>query len=148
MEGDAGASWLRSLRSERDCASPAPIPPVRGGPRSGRVSSTLPNGCTATDLEHGPQSGVLPAAGRCTDFMTPIGNRRRDQVALSVVAQKPDPETLKALNGNITDEFRANAGKVGGDSKAMSCCYSLRRARSPASRGSRRWWCFASMASC
>ena len=31
-----------------------------------------------------------------------------------VVAQKPDTETLKALNGNITDEFRANAGKVGG----------------------------------
>lgn len=30
------------------------------------------------------------------------------------VAQKPDPETLKALNGNTTDEFRANAGKVGG----------------------------------
>jgi len=30
------------------------------------------------------------------------------------VAHKPDPETLKALNGNITDEFRANAGKVGG----------------------------------
>jgi deazaflavin-dependent oxidoreductase (nitroreductase family) len=30
------------------------------------------------------------------------------------VAQKPDPETLKALNGNITDEFRASAGKVGG----------------------------------
>ena len=30
------------------------------------------------------------------------------------MAQKPDPETLKALNGNITDEFRANAGKVGG----------------------------------
>ncbi|MBV9515956.1 MAG: nitroreductase family deazaflavin-dependent oxidoreductase [Mycobacteriaceae bacterium] len=30
------------------------------------------------------------------------------------MAQKPDPETLKTLNGNITDEFRANAGKVGG----------------------------------
>jgi deazaflavin-dependent oxidoreductase (nitroreductase family) len=30
------------------------------------------------------------------------------------VAKKPDTETLKALNGNITDEFRANAGKVGG----------------------------------
>jgi len=30
------------------------------------------------------------------------------------VAQKPDTETLKALNGNITNEFRANAGKVGG----------------------------------
>jgi len=30
------------------------------------------------------------------------------------VAQKPNTETLKALNGNITDEFRANAGKVGG----------------------------------
>ena len=30
------------------------------------------------------------------------------------MAQKPDTETLKALNGNITDEFRANAGKVGG----------------------------------
>jgi deazaflavin-dependent oxidoreductase (nitroreductase family) len=43
-----------------------------------------------------------------------MGNRRRDQVAVFVVAQKPDPETLKALNGNITDEFRANAGKVGG----------------------------------
>jgi deazaflavin-dependent oxidoreductase (nitroreductase family) len=33
---------------------------------------------------------------------------------VSVVAQKPDTNTLKALNGNITDEFRANAGKVGG----------------------------------
>lgn len=31
-----------------------------------------------------------------------------------MVSQKPDNETLKALNGNITDEFRANAGKVGG----------------------------------
>ena len=31
-----------------------------------------------------------------------------------VMAQKPNPEALKALNGNITDEFRANAGKVGG----------------------------------
>ena len=30
------------------------------------------------------------------------------------MAQKPYTETLKALNGNITDEFRANAGKVGG----------------------------------
>jgi deazaflavin-dependent oxidoreductase (nitroreductase family) len=30
------------------------------------------------------------------------------------VAQKPNTEALKALNGNITDEFRANAGKVGG----------------------------------
>jgi deazaflavin-dependent oxidoreductase (nitroreductase family) len=30
------------------------------------------------------------------------------------VAAKPDPETLKTLNGNVTDEFRANAGKVGG----------------------------------
>jgi deazaflavin-dependent oxidoreductase (nitroreductase family) len=30
------------------------------------------------------------------------------------VTPKPDPETLKVLNGNITGEFRANAGKVGG----------------------------------
>jgi deazaflavin-dependent oxidoreductase (nitroreductase family) len=30
------------------------------------------------------------------------------------VTQKPDTETLEALNNNITDEFRANAGKVGG----------------------------------
>ena len=30
------------------------------------------------------------------------------------MTQKPDTETLKALNNNITDEFRANAGKVGG----------------------------------
>ena len=30
------------------------------------------------------------------------------------MADKPDTETLKALNGNITEEFRANAGKVGG----------------------------------
>ena len=30
------------------------------------------------------------------------------------MTQKPDPETLKAFNKNITDEFRANAGKVGG----------------------------------
>ena len=29
------------------------------------------------------------------------------------MTQKPETETLKALN-NITDEFRANAGKVGG----------------------------------
>ena len=30
------------------------------------------------------------------------------------MTQKPDTETLKALNNSITDEFRANAGKVGG----------------------------------
>jgi deazaflavin-dependent oxidoreductase (nitroreductase family) len=30
------------------------------------------------------------------------------------VTAKPDTEALKALNNNITDEFRANAGKVGG----------------------------------
>ena len=30
------------------------------------------------------------------------------------MAQKPDRETLKALNGTITNEFRTNAGKVGG----------------------------------
>ena len=30
------------------------------------------------------------------------------------VTEKPDTETLKALNNNITNEFRANAGKVGG----------------------------------
>ncbi len=30
------------------------------------------------------------------------------------MTQKPDTETLKALNDSITDEFRANAGKVGG----------------------------------
>ena len=30
------------------------------------------------------------------------------------MTQKPETETLKALNNNITDEFRANAGRVGG----------------------------------
>jgi deazaflavin-dependent oxidoreductase (nitroreductase family) len=30
------------------------------------------------------------------------------------VTQVPDPETLKAFNQTITDEFRANDGKVGG----------------------------------
>ena len=30
------------------------------------------------------------------------------------MTQKPETETLKALNNNITNEFRANAGKVGG----------------------------------
>ena len=30
------------------------------------------------------------------------------------MTQRPDPETLKAFNSNITEEFRANAGKVGG----------------------------------
>jgi deazaflavin-dependent oxidoreductase (nitroreductase family) len=35
-------------------------------------------------------------------------------VAPSRVTQKPDTRALKALNNNITDEFRANAGKVGG----------------------------------
>ena len=30
------------------------------------------------------------------------------------MTRKPDPDTLKALNTNVTDEFRANAGKVGG----------------------------------
>jgi deazaflavin-dependent oxidoreductase (nitroreductase family) len=30
------------------------------------------------------------------------------------VTEKPDIETLKALNNNITNEFRANASKVGG----------------------------------
>ena len=36
------------------------------------------------------------------------------KVASQQVTQEPDRETLKALNNNITDEFRANAGKVGG----------------------------------
>ena len=58
--------------------------------------------------------GLSRPRGRPRKQLPPIGNRRRDQVALFVVAQKPDTETLKALNGNITDEFRANAGKVGG----------------------------------
>jgi deazaflavin-dependent oxidoreductase (nitroreductase family) len=35
-------------------------------------------------------------------------------MALHIVTQKPDSETLKALNGNITHEFRTNDGKVGG----------------------------------
>ena len=30
------------------------------------------------------------------------------------MTQKPDTEALKALNNNISNEFRANAGKVGG----------------------------------
>jgi deazaflavin-dependent oxidoreductase (nitroreductase family) len=58
--------------------------------------------------------GLPRPRGRPPKQLPPIGNRRRDQVALFVVAQRPDAETLKALNGNITDEFRANAGKVGG----------------------------------
>lgn len=41
-------------------------------------------------------------------------NRRRDHAASARVTRKPDTETLKALNNDITDEFRANAGKVGG----------------------------------
>jgi hypothetical protein len=64
------------------------------------------------------------------------------------VTEKPDTETLKALNNNITDEFRANAGKVGGRFEGNQLCYSLQRARSPASRASRRWWSSASTASC
>jgi hypothetical protein len=46
--------------------------------------------------------------------LTPKGIDGGHQAALFGVTQKPDPETLKALNKNITDEFRANAGKVGG----------------------------------
>ncbi|CAJ1502696.1 nitroreductase family deazaflavin-dependent oxidoreductase [[Mycobacterium] holstebronense] len=30
------------------------------------------------------------------------------------MAEKPDAETVKTLNANVTDEFRANAGRVGG----------------------------------
>jgi deazaflavin-dependent oxidoreductase (nitroreductase family) len=41
-------------------------------------------------------------------------NRQGGEVASSRVSQRPDTETLKALNNNITDEFRTNAGKVGG----------------------------------
>lgn len=41
-------------------------------------------------------------------------NRQGNEVASPRVSQRPDSETLKALNNNITDEFRANAGKVGG----------------------------------
>ena len=35
-------------------------------------------------------------------------------MALFGVTQKPDQDTFKAFNSDITDEFRANAGKVGG----------------------------------
>ena len=30
------------------------------------------------------------------------------------MTEVPDPETLKAINNNVADEFRANGGKVGG----------------------------------
>jgi deazaflavin-dependent oxidoreductase (nitroreductase family) len=30
------------------------------------------------------------------------------------MTEVPDPETLKAFNNNVADEFRANGGKVGG----------------------------------
>jgi hypothetical protein len=35
---------------------------------------------------------------------------------------QPDAEALKTFNAGIADEFRANAGKVGGHSTATSCC--------------------------
>lgn len=52
--------------------------------------------------------------GHLTDPTRSARNRHSDEIASSGVSQKPDTETLKALNNNITDEFRANAGKVGG----------------------------------
>ncbi len=39
-----------------------------------------------------------------------------------MTATRPDDETLKAFNDRIVDEFRANDGKVGGPSRAASCC--------------------------
>jgi deazaflavin-dependent oxidoreductase (nitroreductase family) len=57
---------------------------------------------------------LWPEAGTTYNAAGSARNRRRDQVASSRVTQKPDTETLKAVNNNITDEFRANAGKVGG----------------------------------
>ena len=56
----------------------------------------------------------MPTAGTAYNAARSARNRRGDQVATPRVSQKPDTETLKALNNNITDEFRANAGKVGG----------------------------------
>ena len=41
-------------------------------------------------------------------------NRRHREIASAGVTQVPDPDTLKKFNKNIADEFRANAGKVGG----------------------------------
>lgn len=56
-----------------------------------------------------------PATLRTARYGSATGrNRQGHELASSVVSQRPDNETLKALNENITDEFRANAGKVGG----------------------------------
>lgn len=52
--------------------------------------------------------------GHLTDATRSAWNRQGDEAASRRVSQKPDTETLKAINNNITDEFRANAGRVGG----------------------------------
>jgi deazaflavin-dependent oxidoreductase (nitroreductase family) len=56
----------------------------------------------------------ISSAGTAYNARRSARNRQGDEVASSRVSQKPDNETLKALNNNITDEFRANAGKIGG----------------------------------
>lgn len=54
------------------------------------------------------------SAGTAYNATGSAWNTQGDELASSRVSQKPDNETLKALNNNITDEFRANAGEVGG----------------------------------
>jgi deazaflavin-dependent oxidoreductase (nitroreductase family) len=62
----------------------------------------------------GDANRIKNSAGTTRNATRSVRNRQCDEVASSRVSQKPDNETLKALNNNITDEFRANAGQVGG----------------------------------
>jgi hypothetical protein len=91
---------------------------------------------------------LWPEAGTAYNAAPSARNRRRDQVASSKVTQKPDTEMLKALNNNITDEFRANAGKVGGRFEGNQLLLLTTKGAKSASRVSRRWWSSVSTASC
>ena len=69
-------------------------------------------------------------------------------MASSKVTQKPDTEALKALNDNITDEFRANAGKVGGRFEGNELLLLSTTGAKSGEPRVRRWWSSASTASC
>ena len=96
--------------------------PVQSGRSSGGLANVAAcsvnlrrssSGAPATSTDGSATSPLLDAS------VDANGNRHRHPAALFGVTQKPDPETLKALNKNITDEFAPTPARSAGDSKCF-----------------------------
>jgi hypothetical protein len=61
-----------------------------------------------------------------------------DTDTVNAFEEIPDADSVKALNAEVVDDFRANAGKLGGQFEGALYCCLPRPARNPDSHASAR----------